>query len=65
MLDIFIAMLLGIACGIVTGLVPGVHVNMVSALLLSAAPVLLKITDAMPLSVCLVVLGPWTKGLKF
>ncbi|HLC75430.1 MAG TPA: tripartite tricarboxylate transporter permease [Candidatus Nanoarchaeia archaeon] len=54
MLDIFIAMLLGIACGIVTGLVPGVHVNMVSALLLSAAPVLLKITDAMPLSVFII-----------
>ena len=54
MLDIFIAMLFGIACGIVTGLVPGVHVNMVSALLLSAAPVLLKITDAMPLSVFII-----------
>src|SRR3989344_3020913 len=54
MLDIFIAMLFGIACGIVTGLGPGVHVNMVSALLLSAAPVLLRITDAMPLSVFII-----------
>jgi putative membrane protein len=40
-LELLAAILIGIACGIITGLTPGVHINLVSALLLSAAPLLL------------------------
>jgi putative membrane protein len=35
---LFAAILLGIALGIITGLLPGVHINLVSAILLSLAP---------------------------
>ena len=53
-LDIIIALLLGVCAGIVTGLVPGVHVNMVSALLLSSSAWLLKFADALVLSVFII-----------
>ncbi|HSU72875.1 MAG TPA: tripartite tricarboxylate transporter permease [Candidatus Binatia bacterium] len=42
MLAIILALLVGTASGIITGLTPGVHVNLVSALLLAASPVLLS-----------------------
>jgi len=48
------ALFLGICAGIVTGLVPGVHVNMVSALLLSSSAWLLQVTDALTISVFII-----------
>jgi putative membrane protein len=40
LLAIILAILLGVLAGIITGLSPGIHINLVSALLLTAAPVL-------------------------
>ena len=40
MFELFIAVLLGISFGIVTGLVPGIHVNLVAVILLGAVGVL-------------------------
>jgi len=48
--SILTAITIGILFGIFTGLTPGVHVNLVSLLLLSAAPFLLKFTN--PIVLC-------------
>jgi len=40
LLELIIAIVLGIAAGIITGLTPGIHINLVSLLVLSAAPFL-------------------------
>jgi putative membrane protein len=55
LLSILIAIFLGISAGIFTGLTPGVHVNLVSLLLLSAAPFLLKFTN--PLVLCCFIIA--------
>ncbi|MBU0471665.1 MAG: tripartite tricarboxylate transporter permease [Nanoarchaeota archaeon] len=39
-IEIILAITLGIASGVITGLTPGIHINLVSLLLLSAAPLL-------------------------
>jgi putative membrane protein len=39
--ELLLALLAGVACGLVTGVTPGVHINLVALLLLNAAPFLL------------------------
>ncbi|MBU0461073.1 MAG: tripartite tricarboxylate transporter permease [Nanoarchaeota archaeon] len=48
-LEVLIVVLLGIMAGIFTGLTPGVHINLVSILLLSLSPLLLQHTSAVVL----------------
>ena len=57
MLELFFALGLGICAGIVTGLVPGVHVNLVAALLLSFSAWLLRIVDTTTLAVFIIAMA--------
>lgn len=41
MLDLVLACVIGVLCGVVTGLIPGIHVNTVGAFVFSASPLLL------------------------
>jgi putative membrane protein len=43
------AIALGILAGVFTGLAPGIHINLISALLVSSAPILLTYTNALVL----------------
>lgn len=47
--EILIAILLGITAGIFTGLTPGIHINLISVLLLSFSPILLQYTNIVSL----------------
>ena len=47
--EIFIAVVLGITAGIFTGLIPGIHINLISVLLLSFSPILLQYTNIISL----------------
>ncbi len=49
-IEIIIAVLLGIFIGIFTGLAPGIHINLVSVVLLSISPVLLTYLSALSLA---------------
>ena len=57
MIDLFIALLAGVGIGIITGLVPGVHVNMVSVMLVSGAPFLLHYFSPLSIGVFILSLG--------
>src|SRR3989344_7550332 len=46
-LSIAIAVLLGCMMGVVTGITPGLHINLVAVILLSASPFLLAYTNLM------------------
>jgi putative membrane protein len=54
-LEITIAILIGISAGIITGLTPGIHINLISVLVLSASAILFKITS--PLSICAFIIA--------
>ncbi len=47
--EILVAIVLGITAGIFTGLIPGIHINLVSVLLLSFSPILLQYTNIVSL----------------
>ncbi|RMF55252.1 hypothetical protein D6745_02765 [Candidatus Woesearchaeota archaeon] len=53
-LQIFTAIIVGILAGIITGLTPGIHINLLSLLLLSAAPFLLAYTGLVSLAVFII-----------
>ncbi|MBU0627942.1 MAG: tripartite tricarboxylate transporter permease [Nanoarchaeota archaeon] len=55
--DLMIAILCGVAAGIITGLTPGIHVNLVSALLVGFSGYLLGITSGLTLAVFIVAMG--------
>ena len=48
-IEILIAVALGITAGIFTGLIPGIHINLISVLLLSFSPILLQYTNIISL----------------
>src|SRR3989338_6733661 len=56
-LEIFLALFLGILCGIFTGLIPGIHVNLVAVLLVSFSAVLLTYTSPLVLAVFIISLA--------
>ncbi|MFT4344066.1 MAG: tripartite tricarboxylate transporter permease [Candidatus Woesearchaeota archaeon] len=56
-LEILIAILLGVTAGTFTGLVPGVHVNLIAAGLLSFSVVLLTITSPLLVAVFVVAMS--------
>ena len=45
LLEILIAIVLGCLAGIITGLTPGIHINLVALLVLSFSAFLLEITS--------------------
>ncbi len=53
-LELIVCLLIGIGFGIVTGITPGVHVNLISVVLLSLSPMLLKFTTPLALSVVII-----------
>ena len=53
-LEIIIAILLGCIFGIFTGLIPGVHINLVSLIILSISAYLLNITTPLAISVFII-----------
>jgi len=55
MWDIIISVLLGSLIGVITGVTPGLHVNMVSLLLLSFSPLLLQFTT--PIVLCVFIIS--------
>jgi len=52
--EIIIAIVLGIIAGIFTGLTPGIHVNLVSLILLSVSPFFLQFTSPLVLGVFII-----------
>ncbi len=52
--EILFAVIVGVCCGIFTGLIPGIHINLISVLLLSISPVLLQYTGLVALC-CFVI----------
>jgi len=57
MIQILIALLLGVAAGCVTGLTPGVHINLVSLLLFTSSAFFLKYTTPLVLVVFIVAMS--------
>jgi putative membrane protein len=56
-LELLAAIAIGILCGIFSGITPGIHVNLVSILLLSVSPFLLQFTDPVVLCCFIIALG--------
>lgn len=57
LLEIFIALLLGVMIGTLTGLTPGLHVNLVSLIVLSLSPILLQFTSPVVLGIFIISLA--------
>ena len=55
--EIILAILLGVAAGTFTGLTPGIHINLVSALLVGFSGYLLGITSGVSLAVFIIAMG--------
>ncbi len=56
-LHLIVAIGLGIFAGIITGLTPGVHINLVATLLVSVSPILLSHTNAAVLGVFIIAMS--------
>ena len=54
LIEIFIAIILGCLAGIITGLTPGVHINLVALLVLSFSAFLLEITPPLIISIFII-----------
>ena len=57
MLDVLLAVLAGVCAGTITGLSPGVHINLVSVLLFSASSVLLGFVSPLALAAFIIAMG--------
>lgn len=57
LIEITIAILLGIIAGTFTGLIPGIHVNLVGVFLVSISAILLNITSPLSLAIFIVALA--------
>ena len=53
-IELIIVILLGCLMGVATGLTPGLHINLVSVILLSLSPLLLNYTSAVPIA-CFII----------
>ena len=56
-IELMVAILLGVTAGTLTGLIPGVHVNLVSVLIVAFAPVLLMYVSPIIIAVLIVSLA--------
>lgn len=63
--EIILAIIIGTCFGIFTGLTPGVHINLVSVLILTFSPVLLQFTSPLILSILIVAMGVTHTFLDF
>lgn len=54
---ILLATILGILCGVFTGLIPGIHVNLISLLLLSMSAYFLQITNPLVIAVFIIAMA--------
>ena len=57
MIQILIALLLGVAAGCITGLTPGIHINLVALLLFTFSPFFLKYTTPLVLVVFIIAMS--------
>ncbi|MFC1696787.1 tripartite tricarboxylate transporter permease [Nanoarchaeota archaeon] len=57
MLEIIIFITLGILAGIITGLTPGIHINLISVILLSLSPLLLNHVSVLSLAVFIIAMS--------
>ncbi|MDP3990424.1 MAG: tripartite tricarboxylate transporter permease [archaeon] len=55
--EFLLALFLGIASGIITGLIPGIHVNLITVLLLSFSAILVSITSPIVVAVYIISLA--------
>ncbi len=55
--DVVIALLFGLCSGVVTGIIPGIHVNLVSVVVVSLSPFLLTFTTPLGLGVYIISLS--------
>jgi putative membrane protein len=55
--EILVAIFVGVSCGIVTGLTPGVHINLVAAMLLSFSAFLLRHINPIALAVFVIAMS--------
>src|SRR3989338_826353 len=55
--EVLIAVGLGVFAGIITGITPGIHVNLVAVIVVSIAPMLLQYTSAVVLGVFIITLA--------
>ena len=55
--DIILAILIGCLAGTITGLIPGIHVNLISMLLISVSGYLLGFTNPMVLAVFIIAMA--------
>jgi len=56
-LQLLLATFIGISFGIITGLIPGIHINLVSLTLLTLSPLLLTYTNVLVLSVFIIAMS--------
>src|SRR3989338_4300814 len=56
-IEVAVALFLGILIGIFTGIAPGIHINLVSVLVVASAPFLLQFTSALSLVVFIISLA--------
>lgn len=57
LIAIIITLIIGIIVGVFTGLTPGIHINMVAALVLVSSPFLLRYFSALSLGVFIIAVG--------
>ena len=57
MIEIYIAILLGCIAGTITGITPGVHLNLVSVLIISSASFLLSFASATSIGVFIIAMS--------
>jgi putative membrane protein len=55
--EILIFTLIGISAGIFTGIIPGIHINLISTLILSISPLLLKYFNVYSLMVFIIAMS--------
>jgi putative membrane protein len=65
MFDIFIAIVTGICFGIITGLIPGIHINLVVTFLLAGSATLLNYTSPLVASIFIISLSTTHQFLEF
>jgi len=56
-IEILVAILVGVTLGIFTGLIPGIHINLVAAVILSVSPFLLRVFSVVDLAVLIIAMS--------
>ena len=56
-LEILVAIMAGCICGIVTGITPGLHINLVAVILFSVSSILLKYTNIVAIGVFIIAMS--------